>query len=630
MTISEDDRVLRLDISFKSRLAQALFSCIRVPLERALGLNGLNKLYRRARAIHDDRHFSEKVLECLNVTWELSPQHVARIPTAGPAVVIANHPFGGIEGLILAGVLRSVRPDVKLIANYMLAALPEMNDLFFFVDPFGRSDSARTNVKPMMDAIRWVKNGGMLGVFPGGAVSHLSLRKREITDPPWSEAVARVIQKTEASVLPVFFHGSNGLLFNVLGLLHPLLRTARLPREFLKKQNSNILIKIGNPVPFDKLRKLETSADLMAHLRLRTYILGNRADKAGLAHEASPPDDTSGMTGHTAEPGVAGRCSTQPIVPPVDVDLLIDDIGILPPRHTLMESGEYSVLYANAWQIPNVLREIGRLREVTFRQANEGTGEAIDLDKFDDYYLHLFVWNKVKNEIVGAYRLGHTDRIVRKRGKEGLYTSTLFKYKTRLPRQICPALELGRSFVRPEYQKGYAPLMLLWKGIGAYVVRNPRYKILFGPVSINNQYHPTSRQLIAAFLRQNNDLPHLAKLVKPKNPLRRKRIRGWNHKANNTGIENINDIAALIADLETDQKDIPILLKQYLKLSGNMLGFNVDTTFGDVLDGLVLVDLTKVDLRMIERYLGKEGAATFLAYHRALQAQGETGVAAAR
>ena len=630
MTTSNKDRILRLDISFKSRLAQGLFSAIEAPIEKALGLHALNKLCAHVAANPDGRHFAEAALDYLNITWEVSEQHLARIPATGPAVVVANHPFGGIEGLILATMLRSVRPDVKLIANYMLAAVPGVSDLFFFVDPFGKSDSARANVRPMIEAIRWVKDGGMIGVFPAGEVSHFSFRRREIVDPPWSDTVARLVRKTEASVLPVFFHGSNSLLFNLLGLIHPLLRTARLPRELLKKRNSNILIKVGNSVPFRKLDALETNDDLMAHLRLRTYILGNRGDKASGTGGSSKADDGPNTAGGTRGNEVANLRNAEPIIPPVDADLLIDDIRALPPGYTLIESGDYTVLYARAWQIPNVLREIGRLREVTFRQANEGTGKSIDIDKFDDYYVHLFVWNNVKNEIVGAYRLGQTDRILRKRGKEGLYTSTLFNYRTELPRQICPALELGRSFVRPEHQRSYAALMLLWKGVFSYVARNPRYNILFGAVSINNQYSPTSRQLIAAFLRQNNDLPHLAKLVKPKNPLRRERIRGWNHKAENTGIEDINDIAALIADLETDQKDIPILLKKYLKLSGNMLGFNVDADFGNVLDGLVLVDLTKTDLRILERYFGKEGAAAFLAYHRSVQAQKEPGMAAAR
>lgn len=223
--------------------------------------------------------------------------------------------------------------------------------------------------------------------------------------------------------------------------------------------------------------------------------------------------------------------------------------------------------------------------------------------------------------MVGAYRLGATDVIRATRGKAGLYTSTLFEMKDEFLNTIGTALELGRSFVRSEYQKSYVPLLLLWKGIGAYVTRNPRYRTLFGPVSISNDYHEISRQLMVTFFRENGD-GTLMDFVKARSPFRKKPLKRWDDASGSLREWNIEDLDALVADIEIDQKGLPVLLRQYLKLGGRLLGFNVDRDFAHTLDGLILVDLTRTDLRMLQRYLGKQGAARFLAYHAAQPALG--------
>jgi putative hemolysin len=250
------------------------------------------------------------------------------------------------------------------------------------------------------------------------------------------------------------------------------------------------------------------------------------------------------------------------------------------------------------------LREIGRLRELTFRAVGEGTGKSLDLDRFDGEYLHLFVWNASRNEVVGAYRLAGTD-VVR-----NLYTATLFKYDQRFLDETGPALELGRSFVRGEYQKGFAPLLALWKGIGVWVARNPRYKILFGPVSISNQYQAVSRELMVAFLERRTSVRDWAGLVSNGNSLPR---RSGRLTLPQSGFD-VEDLSDVISDLEPSRNGIPVLLRQYLKLGGKLLGFNVDPEFSNALDGLILVDLCKTEPRLLERYLGKRAAAEFLSY----------------
>ena len=278
-----------------------------------------------------------------------------------------------------------------------------------------------------------------------------------------------------------------------------------------------------------------------------------------------------------------------------------------------METENFLVLLAKSPEIPNLLHEIGRLREITFRQAGEGTGRSIDLDTFDHHYWHLFLWNRSAQEVVGAYRLGPSDEIVKSIGVNGLYTRQLFAWTPSFLERISPALELGRSFVRSEYQKTYSPLLLLWRGIGQFLVRNPHYKVLFGPASISADYGPASRQLIVQFLRAYRQSPELAPLVRPRNPFRTGLFRVGQELMKESAWD-IEELSALIADIEFDRKGVPILLKQYLKLGGELVAFNVDRNFANALDGLIVVDLRKTDRRLLERYLGVQGAAAFLAH----------------
>ena len=602
MSTRPPERIIQLPSPFRDPIGRAVFSVVGGAIEKVLAIDQINQTYFKAASKMDDRHFSDKVLEVLNVTWQVADEDLSRIPKEGPLVVVANHPFGGIEGIILSALLNSVRPDVKLMANFLLEKLPAFRDAFIFVDPFGSESSARANLKGLKEAIAWLRGGHALGIFPAGEVSHIDLKRGGVTDPEWAGSIARLIRKTETPVLPMFFQGSNGLLFNLLGLVHPRLRTAMLPKEMVNKRDKEIRIRIGNLIPFKKLERLSDDRDFMDYLRMRTYYLQNRPKAEQKRRRFSFPI-------RIVKP------KEVPIAPPVDPDLLQADINRLSLDQVLVQQGEFLVMHAQAEEIPNVMREIGRLRELTFREAEEGTGQAIDVDRFDDYYIHLFVWQKAKKEIVGAYRLGPTDVILERLGRRGLYTSTLFRYRRRLLRRINPALELGRSFVRKEYQRSFSPLLLLWKGVGHFCVRHPRYKTLFGPVSINDEYQSSTRRLLVHFLKLNNFQPELARWVKPRVPLRANPIAVWKSRKARMVVDDLDDVESLMADIESKLKSAPILLKQYLKLGGKLVGFNVDPSFSNVLDGLILVDLTESDPRVLERYFGKDGIRSFLAYH---------------
>lgn len=572
-------------------------------LERVLLLHRLNGLYESVRHAPGPQPFWEKLLAALHIRLHLDCADRARIPAKGPVVVVANHPFGMLEGAVLAAVLSRARLDIKLMANQILASIPEMSGHVIPVDPFGGSHAKRSNFRGLKETIRWLERDGMVVVFPAGEVSHLDLHRRSITDPTWSSTIGRIVRLSGASVLPVYFRGVNGPLFHLAGMIHPRLRTAMLPMELLNKHNKTLRIFIGSLIAPKAMVDMRSDEEVIGYLRRRTYLLENR--ESGNRLPVSLP---------------SLRPPRRPLAPAVDSALLASDVAALGPESCLVSAAEFDVYLGSMPQLPNVMREIARLRELTFRRAGEGTGKPLDTDAFDAHYLHLFIWNRQKGEIVGAYRLGATDWIRSRFGRRGLYTSSLFHYSETFLDRLGEALEIGRSFVRPEYQKSYSPLLLLWKGIAAYLVRHPRYKVLFGPVSISNEYCRASRQLIVNVLSQQGACTGMATLVKPKTPFRPAPVKGWAGGPSDWITCSLDELSTLVADMESDQKGVPVLVRQYLKLGGRFAGFNIDRAFSSALDGLIIVDLRQTEAKVLERYMGKDGYAAFLASGRAAPA----------
>jgi putative hemolysin len=555
-------------------------------LSRALGFDELAKAYDDLQSM-GDQPIANRLLRFLSVRCAVSDDDFDRIPRTGPAIVTANHPFGILEGAVLANVLGRVRPDVRILANGILTAIPELRDLVIPVDPMSGRAAVAGNGHGLRRALEHLAAGGMLVVFPAGEVSHFRWRERGVTDPAWNPAAARLVsiaarRGARVPVLPAYVDGANGALFQAAGVVHPRLRTALLGRELLNKRGRRVEVRIGTPVESSKLLAIPTAREQVDYLRWRTYLLARRERFKPL---------TSRPLGRDVED------RREAVAAPIAADTLVREIAVLPANCLLCRSGDLEVYLAAADAIPHTLLELGRLREITFRAAGEGTGKRLDLDRFDSHYLHLFVWHALRQEIVGAYRLACTDTA----RERGLYTETLFRYDGEFLDRIGPAVELGRSFVRAEYQKGFAPLLLLWKGIGAFLVSNPRYTILFGPVSISNQYAAVSRELMVGFLEKYAMLRGWADLVRGRNPFRRR----LPHDGLPSAGVDVDDLSAILGDLEQSPAGVPVLLRQYLRLGGKLLGFNVDAQFANALDGLILVDLTKTEPKLLERYLGK-------------------------
>ena len=551
-------------------------------LSKLLKLEYLDRLCDETRRCAGGLEFIGDFFQRLCISLDVSDDDLERIPKKGPVVAVANHPFGMVEGAAVIWRLAQVRPDIRLLANNMMASLPEVLPWLILVDPFGGESAHRANRRGLREALEWLERGGMLVIFPAGEVSHIHFRHPGIHDPGWNRTAAALVKRTGAAALPMYFEGSNSAFFQLAGIVHPRLRTALLPREVINKQGHVLRLRIGHAIAaaqFESLDDVQTTA----LLRRRTYWLTHRKPCAAPTRRRLHEDD--------------------PLFEAIPADWLRAELDALPAGRLLVESGAWQVWLCTRDECPFLIREIGRLREQTFRQAGEGTGKSVDLDDFDDTYQHLVLWRKDRREIIGSYRLCGTDHAPRR-----LYTRTLFRFNPQFFRQVTPAVELGRSFIRCEHQRSFQPLLLLWKGIGEFIARNPRYRYLFGPVSISNSYQKASRVLMANTLLRLAGAPELAALVKPRRPFMHLPVNGLPHP------ETIDEMDSWVSDLEPTGEAMPVLVRQYLKMGGRIVTFHVDRSFGESLDGLIVVDLRKTDRRWLERYLGQEGSARFLAY----------------
>ena len=560
---------------------------------RLVGTDRVAAAYAMACQGDGRQGFADRALRALGVESRVDGDLAARVPTTGPVIVVANHPFGGVEGLVMASQLLRVRPDVRLMANRLLASIPELRPHLIAVDPFGGAAATRSNLRGVRASLRWLKGGGVLGIFPAGEVAHFRLRDRRVVESDWSSTVAWLARESHAIVVPLHFRGSNGPLFHLAGLVHPALRTALLPRELLRRNRRPLSAVVGSSVDAGRLRSFGSDPEAARYLQFRTSLLSRCASLVELRRGPAAP-------------------AAAPIAAAIPPDTLADQIAALPSEHCLLRHREWGVYLFQAADAPQVLREVGRLREATFRAVGEGTGATRDIDRFDAHYRHLILWNHTTRQIVGGYRLGFSDDVVARYGVHGLYTHTLFRYGRPLLRRLVPGIELGRSFVRLEWQRAYLPLLLLWKGLATLAVRDPRRRLLFGTVSMSNAYHPMSRALLVRFFAGAGQRDDWSRWISPRRPLRDRHDLRVLPARQKLPIPDIDTLSETIAAIEPDNKGIPVLLRHYLKLGGRVLGFTVDPAFQSALDAFVVVDLARADARHLELYMGSDGARSFL------------------
>jgi len=546
-------------------------------------VSGLKKLERFYNAIDDlrDLDFVSAVFKNLDLEVEVGEADLAHIPKEGGLVFVSNHPYGAIDGLALVHVLGRVRPDLKVMANFLLQQLEPLRGRFIGVNPFEQLTSL-SSFQGMRQAMEHVKEGGALAVFPAGEVSSWRTELKAVADPRWRTPVIKLAQHVGAPVVPVWFDGANSLVFQMLGMIHPNLRTLALPNEMLRMRGRSVRMRIGKPIASKDIAAFSSTEQLTRYLRAKTYSLGSGLQ---VKRELFSPL----------------RFPSRPkeVVDAVPKERLKQEVDGLADLK-LNSQGEFDLYLAPSSRIPNLLREIGRVREVTFREAGEGTNKSIDLDEFDLYYDHLFLWDREKQKLAGAYRIGDGKRIMSRYGKRGFYTYTLFRMDRPMDRVLRKSFELGRSFVAAEYQRQRLPLFMLWRGLLLHLTANPDHQYLIGPVSISGSYSRFSRALIMEFVQQHHYDHAMAGSVRPRNRFRIKPDKSDSEALVQASMADLKKMDKLIAEIDPNETAMPVLLKKYLLLNARIIGFNRDPRFNDALDGLMVLDLTKLPEHTVE------------------------------
>jgi putative hemolysin len=555
-------------------------------LMEVMKINNVNETFEKAEHLQGPV-FVDKILQILGVKIEFDERELRNIPKEGAFIAIANHPYGGIEGLVLLKLLCTVRPDAKLMANFILKKIPNLCEYFIAVNPFENVDHS-SSISGIKNTLALLRDGTPIGIFPAGEVSTFKIQTQQITDKLWHPVVGKIIAKANVPVVPIYFHGNNGLLFNLLSFIHPTLRTAKLPSELFNKQGHTIKIRIGKPILISDINYQNNTGKLLNYLRAKTYALGT-----GLENEKKIFDPRNIFK---------IKKNPEKVVSAVPEYILSHEVVSLASYKVWTEKN-YEVYIAPTSSIPYIIKEIGRLREITFREVGEGTNKSTDLDEYDIYYHHLFIWDTKAQMIVGAYRIGRGDEVFYSLGTKGFYITELFKVKEQLYPVLRQGLELGRSWIRKEYQQKPLPLFLLWKGILKYLIENPQYKYLIGPVSISNSFSKFSKSLLVDYISKNHFDHELAQYVKP-----RKKFKVDFSKIDADLLieskETLKGLDDLISDIETSHMKIPVMLRQYIALNGKIICFNIDPKFSDSLDGFLVVDLDKIPLGILEK-LGK-------------------------
>ncbi len=578
--LQEADRLVsRLDLGLWAGLPE------RHPLvglfHRFGGIRRLNSAYNQWAHLESSA-FIDEVFGQLGVRLEVAEEELNRIPKEGPFVLVANHPFGVLDALALVRLVRRVRPDFKLGVESLLGNTPALAAAFCVVSESRQGGQSVSSAAGWAEASAHVASGGGFGVFPAGGVSGFKMSSRGIADGRWSDAVVGWIEKQEVPVVPVYIDGANSTLFQLLGLIHPSLRSLRVAAEIRNKKGRVLRMRVGRALRKRDLAGFTGTAQLARFLRAKSYALGAAYDVR--------KEYFRGM-----------RIPKRPeeIAPMADPGVLAQEVADLQDEQ-LFQHGDFEVYLAPADRIPELLQEIGRCREVTFRAVGEGTNRARDLDEHDLYYQHLLLWDAAHQRLAGAYRVGEGWVIMERYGARGFYTHSLFRMKKGFHPALRASLELGRSFILPDYQRQRMPLFLLWKGILTVLIRSSEARYILGPVTISSDYQRFSRALIMAFVRRHYWDAHWSEFVRP-----RKRFAFEEKRVDSEALlegagDDVKRLDKILADIEPSNAVAPVLLKKYLHQNARILGFNRDPKFNNALDGLMLLDVRDLPAETLE------------------------------
>ena len=548
-------------------------------LMKILRISTLNKVYDRNRHLKDVG-FLNGILDDLQIKFEIPEKDFKRIPKEGAYITISNHPLGGIDGVLLLKLMLEREPNFKIIANFLLHRIRPVKKYIMPVNPFENHKGAQSSVVGIKETFRHLSDGKPLGIFPAGEVSTYKDGKLMV-DKPWEEGAIKVIRKAQVPVVPIYFHAKNSRLFYLLSKISGTLRTAKLPSEVFSQKNRIIKVRIGKAISVEEQNEHKSLADYSDFLRRKTYMLANPFEK-----ESKKLLNTT---------NIIPQKSPKAIVIAANQENMNEEILALRNSDCrLLQSKNYEVFFANASKIPNLLHEIGRLREITFREVGEGTNESIDLDTFDSYYHHLFLWDEDAKKVAGAYRMGLGAEIFPKYGMDGFYLNDLFRFEPELNDMMSKSIEMGRAFIIKEYQQKPMPLFLLWKGIIHTTLRHPEHKFLFGGVSISNQFSGFSKSLMIEFMKSNFYDPYIAQYVHPKKAYKVKLKDADKDFIFDEAESDLNKFDKIIDELEPGDLRLPVLIKKYIKQNARVVAFNVDPLFNNSVDGLMYIRIADI------------------------------------
>ncbi len=515
----------------------------------------------------------------MEIKFEIPEEDLKRLPKDGAYITISNHPLGGIDGILLLKLMLEREPNFKIIANFLLHRIVPMKKYIMPVNPFENHKDAKSSVIGIKETLRHLSDGKPLGIFPAGEVSTYKDGKL-VVDKPWEEGALKLIRKAKVPVVPIYFHAKNSKLFYWLSKIDDTLRTAKLPSELLTQKDRVIKVRIGKPISVSEQNEIESFEEYSEFLRKKTYMLANPFEKD------TKLIDTASLKIPKAP---------KKIVTPANESKLIDEVQALRDSDSrFLQSKNYEVFFASAKEIPNILHEIGRLREITFREVGEGTNESIDIDEYDQYYHHMFLWDDETKKIAGAYRMGLGSEIYPKYGIEGFYLTDLFRFEPELHDMMHKSIEMGRAFIVKEYQQKPMPLFLLWKGIIHTTLRHPEHKYLVGGVSISNQFSDFSKSLMIEFMKSNYYDPYIAQYIHPKKAYKVKLKDADKDFIFDEAESDLNKFDKIIDELEPGNLRLPVLIKKYIKQNARVVAFNVDPLFNNAIDGLMYIRIADI------------------------------------
>ncbi len=546
-------------------------------LNKFIKFKKVNKIYKE-HSIKEGISFVDSILEELNLTIDIAEKDLQKIPEKGPFIIVSNFPMGGLEALILAKIILNKRPDFKIVTSYKYHEIAPFKDLTI---PINKKDPKSFNpcLNCTKSILNYIQQGNSVGFFPAGRVATYNRNAKKIIDVQWDIRLIKLIKISKVTIVPVYFNDSFRKLFHSLGNFHPFLQSFLLQKEMLKKRNSIGNVRIGSAI---NQSEQDNFTDLWLYsrfIRARVYALG-----------ASSPIDVDKFFKYKKFFKIS---KIEDIAAPQDKKIIVEQINKAKEEYLLHKQSNFDIICAPAQVFPSVLTELGRLREITFRQVGEGTNKSLDIDEYDLYFNHLVIWDNEEEKIVGAYRIGKGDEINRQYSISGFYINSLFKIKKDIVPILKQSLEMGRSFIVQEYQRKPMSLFLLWKGIFYFLLKNPQYRYLLGPVSISQNFSDLTKNLIVKFFEKFYFQDSLGKFFKP-----RKKFTVETESFDPTILlqdigNDLNKLDRYVKEIEPDGR-IPVLFKKYISLGAKTIAFNVDPKFNNCVDGLMILDMFDV------------------------------------